>query len=573
MSPPPPAPELPTASIDFLQKAIPKIRKIAALLNKASDPDEVFRIAVVEGRQTLGLSRLSVWLFDDGFHALKGTFGVNKEGEVVDERNNRVFDKGSVGPQREAWEKSPYYFAKTDSPLRDSEGGIIARGAHFTVPLYQGGEVKGYLSVDDLISSPAINTKTGPMLIVFAEVIAAEYFTKVAERNAAIAKAASERAEDIKREFLGMLGHEVRTPLNAILGFAQLLCLNETSPQQKNLAQTIEQSGDHLLNLLSSMMDYANLADRDLSKRYVPCNPIEIARDTVDSFTQIARSKNLHITFEHLGDFEGSVLSDSVSLRQILSNLVQNAIKFTDSGTISVVVQSQPKPNQKVAIQYSVEDTGCGIASDQQAGIFEPFKQVDSSLTRAHGGIGMGLAIVKRLVSGMQGQIQFESESLIGTTFKVDFQFDYASNAPSVQRSSIGTRSPISKDPSKFNILIAEDNPNNRMLLEHFLMQLGYPAPVEAHDGEAARNLIEEHPFDFVLLDLEMPKLDGITLTRLIRGGECGSINKDVPIVGLTAHNIRYDRERAISAGMDHYLTKPFKFQQLRDAIELANVR
>ncbi len=573
MSPSPSSPGLPPAAPEFLQNAIPKIRKIAVLLNKASDPDEVFRIAVIEGRKTLGLSRLSVWLFDGGFHALKGTFGVNKEGEIVDERSNRVFDKGSVGPQREAWQKSPYYFAKTDSPLRDSEGGIIAHGAHFTVPLYQGGEVKGYLSADDLIGSPAINTKTGPLLIVFAEIIAAQYFTKIAERSAAIARAASERAEDIKREFLGMLGHEVRTPLNAILGFAQLLCLNETSPQQKNLALTIEQSGDHLLNLLSSMMDYANLADRDLSKRYSPCNPIEIARDTVDSFTQIARSKNLHITFEHLGDFEGAVLSDSVSLRQILSNLVQNAIKFTDSGSIKVVVQSQPKPNQKIAIQYTVEDTGCGIASDQQTEIFEPFKQVDSSLTRAHGGIGMGLAIVDRLVSGMQGQIQFESESLIGTTFKVDFQFDYASTAPSVQESSIGTRSPINKDPSKFNILIAEDNPNNRMLLEHFLKQLGYPAPIEAHDGEAARSLIEEHPFDFVLLDLEMPELDGITLTRLIRSGMCGSINRDVPIVGLTAHNVRYDRDRAISAGMDHYLTKPFKFEQLRAAIELANVR
>ncbi len=574
--PMPPTPHLDhfkPAPIDFLEGAITKIKEISGKLSAASDPDEVFRIAISEGRQTLGLNRLSIWLFDGGYHALRGTFGVDKEGKIVDERHNKVFDHGSVGPQREAWGKSPYYFLETNSPLRDSEGGIIAHGVHFTVPLIQAGTLKGYLSVDDLLESEAVNSKTGPMLSMFAEVIAAQYFTKLAERTARTANAASERADEIKREFLGMLGHEVRTPLNAILGFAQLLCLNETSPEQKNLARTIEQSGDHLLNMLSSMMDYANLADRDLSSRYIPCNPISIARETVDSFTQIARSKNLHITFQHLGDFEGTALSDPIGLRQILSNLIQNAIKFTDSGNVKVIAQSQPKPNGSVAIQYMIEDTGCGIAGDQQRCVFEPFKQIDSSLTRTHGGIGMGLAIVKRLVSGMQGRIQFESEEHVGTLFKIDFQFDYAGDAPSVQTSKIGTRSQRCKDLAKVKILVAEDNPNNRMLVEHYLKQLGYPAPTEAHDGETARSYIEEHPFDFLLLDLQMPQIDGLTLTRLIRSGMCGSINKDVPIIGLTAHEIQYDRERAISAGMDHYLTKPFKIEHLRDAIELLTVR
>lgn len=560
---------LQAAPIDFLEKSIANIREISGKLSGATDPDEVFRIAILEGRETLELNRLSIWLFENDYHALRGTFGVDKEGKVVDERHNKVFDHGSVAPQRKAWETSPYYFLKADSPLRDSEGGVIAHGVHFTVPLFQAGVLKGYLSVDDLLESPAINSKTGPMLSMFAEVIAAQYFTKIAEQTARTASAASERAEDTKREFLGMLGHEVRTPLNAILGFAQLLCLNETSPEQKNLAQTIEQSGDHLLNMLSSMMDYANLADRDLSSRYTPCNPVSIARETVDSFTQIARSKNLHITFRHLGDFEGTALSDPIGLRQILSNLIQNAIKFTDSGHIHVTAQTQPKPNGSVAIQYTIEDTGCGIAGDQQRCVFEPFKQIDSSLTRTHGGIGMGLAIVKRLVSGMQGRIQFESEEHVGTLFKVDFQFEYASSAPRVQKTKIGTRSHRCKDLDKVKILIAEDNSNNRMLLEHYLKQLGYPAPTEAHDGEAARTCIEENPYDFVLLDLQMPQVDGLALTRLIRSGMCGTINKDVPIIGLTAHDIQYDRERAISAGMDQYLTKPFKIEHLRDAIEL----
>ncbi|MBD5781152.1 response regulator [Pelagicoccus sp. NFK12] len=567
------SPSLPPAPNDFLQRAIPKVRQIAKLLSSLEDPDDVLRYAVEQGRHTLNFSRLSVWFFDGGFHALKGTFGVDPDGNVVDERHNKVFDHGTVGPQRQAWETEPYYFHKTDSPLRDSEGGIIARGVHFTAPLYRGGELTGYLSVDDLIESPSINAKTGPLLCLYAEVLAGQYYTKLAEQTARHATKAAERADDIKREFLGMLGHEVRTPLNAILGFAQLLCLNETSQEQRNLALTIEQSGDHLLSMLSSMMDYANLADRDLSGRYQPCDPIEIARETVDSFTQIARSKNLHITFRHLGDFEGTVMADPIGLRQILSNLVQNAIKFTDSGSVRVIAQSQPKPNGSVAIQYTVEDTGCGIAVDQRHSVFEPFKQIDSSLTRAHGGIGMGLAIVNRLVSGMRGQIQFESETLIGTSFKVDFQFDYASDAPDVHSSKIGTRSQLNKEPSKLKILIAEDNANNRLLLEHFLRQLGYPSPTQANDGETARTLIERTPYDFVLLDLQMPEVDGLTLTRMIRNGQCGSINRDVPIIGLTAHNIQYDRDRAISAGMDHYLTKPFKIEHLRDAIELACVR
>ncbi len=573
MSIPPELSQLTNAPAEFLENAIPKIREISKKLNAISDPDEVIHAAIKEGRDTLGFNRLGVWLFKGGYHALKGTFGVSKDGEIVDERQNTIFDHGSVAPQRAAWEKAPYYFVKTDSPLRDSEGGIIAHGVHFTAPLYQGGELKGYLSVDDLIESPAINSKTGFLLCLFAEVIAAQYYTKVAEQAEAIAHSAAERADTIKREFLGMLGHEVRTPLNAILGFAQLLCLNESSQEQKNLAHTIEQSGDHLLNMLSSMMDYANLADSDLSARYLPCDPIAIARDTVDSFTQIASSKDLQISFRHLGDFEGSVMADPTGLRQILGNLVQNAIKFTERGDIRVVAQSQPKPNGSVAIQYTVEDTGCGIATDQQDSVFEPFKQVDSSLTRTHGGIGMGLAIVERLVSGMKGQVQLQSESLVGTTFKIDFQFAYASDAPCVQKSNIGTRAQLHKDPSKVKILIAEDNANNRMLLEHFLRKIGYPSPTEANDGESARNLIEENPYDFVLLDLEMPHLDGLSLTRMIRTGTCGSINQDVPIIGLTAHDVQYDRERAIAAGMDHYLIKPFKLEHLRDAIELASFR
>lgn len=573
MPPPDPAPKLQPAPIDFLEREIPKLRQIAKRLNAIEDPDELLRSAVEEGRKTLLFSRISFWFFDGGFHALKGSFGVDKEGNVVDERQNTVFDHGSIAPQREAWAQAPHYFLKTDSPLRDSEGGIIAHGVHFTAPLYEGGDITGYLSVDDLLESPAINSKTGPLICLYAEIVAGQYYSKKADQKAQRAIEAANRSDDIKREFLGMLGHEVRTPLNAILGFAQLLCLNETSEEQKNLAHTIEQSGDHLLNMLSSMMDYANLADRDLRRRYLPCDPVEIARETVESFTQIARSKNLHITFRHLGDFEGSVLADPTGLRQILSNLVQNAIKFTDSGNVRVVAQSQPKPNGSLAIQYTIEDTGCGIAPVHQSSVFEPFKQIDSSLTRAHGGIGMGLAIVKRLVSGMQGQVQFESESLIGTTFKVDFQFEYASKAPHVQSSPIGTRAQVNKAPDKTKMLIAEDNDNNRMLLERYLRQLGYPAPTEAQDGEEARILIEENPYDFVLLDLQMPQIDGLSLTRMIRSGMCGSINRDVPIIGLTAHNIQYDRERAISAGMDHYLTKPFKLEQLRHAIELASTR
>lgn len=556
-------PSLRPAPASWLEDALVKLQRVSNELNRAASPDEVMRLAVTVGRESLGFQRLGIWLFEPSLHSLTGTYGVNEKGEIVDERRFRIFDRGSVAPQLEAWSRPPYYFLRADDNLRDSEGGTIARGVHFTVPLLHDGQTKGLVSVDDLIDGPAVNDKTGLLLTLFSNCVASHYFLKVAERQTRVAVAASERADAIKREFLGMLSHEVRTPLNAILGFAQLLCMDSEDPEQAQLAKTIEESGDHLLELLSSMMDYANLADEDLRQRFAPCSPIEIARETVDSFTEIAKRKGLSVHFAHKGDFSGLALADPIGLRQVLSNLVQNAVKFTDSGSIRVLAQSQPKPDGAVAFLISVEDTGCGIGEQDRALIFQPFKQIDSSLTRVHGGIGMGLAIVERLVTAMGGHVTCDSQPGKGTRFLIDFVFDYASKAPAIIAHGIGTRFPSAKDRSQLKLLIAEDNEHNRLVLLSFLKRLGYSEPEQALDGESARLLIAQRPYDLLILDLEMPKLDGLALTRMVREGHCGPINADVPIVGATAHNFKYDRDRSIAAGMNNYLSKPFRAEEL----------
>ncbi|MBC2607329.1 GAF domain-containing hybrid sensor histidine kinase/response regulator [Pelagicoccus albus] len=559
---------IPEAPPGFLKSKVSLIREVALELGQANDPDEVMRIAISRGREVLGFSRLSVWLFDGGFHALRGTFGVDEHGSVVDERQSRVFDHVSVGPQREAWSKAPHYFVETNSPLRDSAGGIIGHGIHFTAPLYQAGQPRGYLSADDLLECPSLNQETGELMCLFAEFIAASYFSKIAEKQAYDAIEAQEQSEAAKREFLGMLSHEVRTPLNAILGYSQLLSMQENSEEQRSLAKTIESSGDHLLQMLNSMIDYSNLADRDLRARYTSCDPVQLAESVSCDLAPEAKRKKLNLDFIHLGDFSGSVLADAQGLKKILFNLIENAIKFTTKGGVKITAQTQPTPNRTLALQFTIEDTGCGIPLAEQSTVFEPFRQIDSSLTRKHGGVGMGLAVVERLVSGIRGKIHLESKENHGSTFTLNFEFDYDSAAPQVARTTIGSRASPSKPHEKCNILVVEDNPDDYLLVEQFIKGLGYPCPTWAKGGESAKGFIARHPYDFVLMDLQMPTIDGLQLTRLVRSGDCGVINKDVPIIGMTSNDEAYARERAIATGMDEYLSKPFKIKNLESVIQ-----
>lgn len=560
--------ELRAAPAGWLERSLIELQGLWEELSAARNSDEVFRLAVAYGRERLGFRRLSVWRFSGGFHCLRGTYGVNELDEIVDERDIRIFDQGSVTPYRDAWSKPPYYYLNTKDPLRDSDGRVIGEGVHFIAPVNLGDPLGGFLSIDDLLESEGVNGKTGALVGVFANIIGSAYQVRKANEKMAKAIDDKEKANAKKQEFLGMLSHEVRTPLNAILGFSQIICEESRSPEQANLAKTIEESGDHLLNLLTGMMEYAQLGNEDLKERFKACDAVRLLRDTVDVHVETAKRKGIGLSFEHAGDLEGEVLADSTGLRQILTNLLQNAIKFTREGEIRVVLQTQPKPSGKVALQLSVEDTGVGIPEHEIESIFEPFHQVDTTMTRGHGGIGMGLAIVERLARAMGGDMSCQSQVGAGSRFVVHFDFEYAGAAPLVTRHEIGTRSAAGKDRSHLKLLLAEDSATNRALLLRMLERAGFPRPEVASDGNEARQLLCQRPFDLFLADLHMPGVDGVTLTRLVREGKCGTINADVPIVALTAYHFEFDRHRAIAAGVDRYLVKPCKMETLEEAIE-----
>lgn len=562
-----PKPSLPPAPPGWLEVQTAKIRQISLALGQAETPDDVFRISIATSRSLLGFNRIGAWLFEPGRRSLKGTFGVSPTGEPTDERHLRIFDHGSIAPQMVEWTRPPHYYLRAANPLRDSEGGIISTGAHITAPLFHQGNVIGFFAADDLLESAAINDQSGHLLGMLADYVSVHYHHKLAEERAKAAQAASERSDAIKREFLGMLSHEVRTPLNAILGFAQLLTLESNSVNQVQLARTIEQSGDHLLNLLNSMMEYAHLAGEDLRDRFVPSHPVQVARQTIESFSELAAAKKIQLQFRHEGDYLGPVHADPIGLRQVLGNLIQNAIKFTRQGHVSLVVQTQPKPQDAVEFFFTVEDTGCGIAPEHLATIFKPFEQIDSSMTRSHGGIGMGLAIVERLVLAMGGHVTCASEKGKGSRFAIDFTFNCATDTPSVPQHLIGTRAPSTNDRSKIKFLVAEDDETNRSLLLSVLTNLGFPQPDFAHDGDVATTLISQRPYDVLILDLQMPGFDGLTLTRMVREGLCGPVNRDAPIIGVTAHANQYDRERCTSAGMNAFIEKPFKLPHLHATI------
>lgn len=565
-----PSGALPPASPGWLETAAPRLAEAARTLSRAGSADETLRLAITEARSKFGFSRIGIWLFENGRESAVGAYGVGIDGELTDERGLRIFDRtGFLSEMATAWERYPYYFSKTSGALRGPDARVVGVGNHITAPMIHGGELRGFVAVDDLIESASVNDKAGYLLCQYALLVGSLYFEKVATERMRQAEEACAQAERVKSEFLGMMSHEIRTPLNAIMGYAQLLGNDPSAANIKSLARTIEGCSDHLAELINAILEYAQLSGTDLEAWYKPCDPVEIARAAVGSFERAYGEKGLLLEFRHEGSLAGLVEADAVSLRQILNNLLQNALKFTPTGSVQLRVQTQSRSADATEVFITVSDSGIGIEASKLTEIFKPFKQLDSSLTRKAGGIGMGLAIVERLVAALGGRLECRSELGVGTTFAIDFVFKNAavSSDPSAEpRLASGSANPRRR--SMLRILVVEDNEENLKVLLSMLDHLGYPAPETTSDGQSAAMLVQSKPYDLLLLDVEMPEVDGLTLTRNVRAGLCGPINRTVPIVGVTAFTMEHDREQCLIAGMNEYLAKPLRLSELKEALE-----
>jgi signal transduction histidine kinase/ActR/RegA family two-component response regulator len=385
-----------------------------------------------------------------------------------------------------------------------------------------------------------------------------------AEADLLHAKELAERANEAKSLFLATMSHEVRTPLNGILGFADMLLDGRLSVRQRSDVETIRRSGEILLHLINDVLDFARIESGSLTIKQVAFSPLQLVAETMEVHGRDAASKGLELRWRIAQEIPAVLLGDPARVRQVLVNLVTNALKFTPSGSVETVVSVEGE-----RLCFLVSDTGIGFDPALTEQLFEPFQQVDASATQKYGGAGLGLSICKRLVELMGGQITAESQPRVGSSFS--FWVPMVSAEQPAEHSSFEGNPPQVPDAGGRRVLVAEDNPVNAHLIRMILERLGCRVQ-SAGNGKEALEEFAKGEFAAVLMDLRMPVMDGLDAIQRLRAGEAGPQGRVVPVLALTASVLPSDRAACARAGADYYVSKPIRRNELIAALEAAGM-
>ncbi|WP_395704119.1 ATP-binding protein [Aquabacterium sp.] len=433
------------------------------------------------------------------------------------------------------------------------------------------------LTIVSLLSEPVRSLPLAAMAAIFGLTLlrASFDYRDTAERairhrlevdaaNASLqqAKDAAEAASRAKTEFLALMSHEIRTPMNGVLGALDLLRRGTLDARQRRLVRIAASSGSTLMALLNDVLDQSKIDAGKFTLHRQPMSLHALLQSVVTLFRASAEARGLQLELRVDEQVPDRVIGDAQRLKQVLSNLIGNALKFTEQGRVELRVM------QQAGLRFEVRDSGIGIAADRLERLFDPFYQIDTSRRRSRGGTGLGLSISQRIVEAMGGSIEVQSAPGRGSVFGFTLQLP-ADPAPAPLPPTDSLHGALDDEPANLHgtVLLAEDNPVNRLIAVEMLQALGLQV-LEVDNGQAAVELLESQPVDAVLMDCQMPLLDGYAAARRIREREAREGRPRTPILALTADAFADDAERAREAGMDARLTKPFNQAQLRELLE-----